>query len=166
MIETEIVRARHQTWVRWDATIPVKRAVIQAIASNLKKTSFGLGNFYAGDAGSWRRCGSMQNIMYPLFAPLQKRYDELQPLFDSGSKFNAMTLAYAWKIGLWLCYTNVGAQKINGFTLKTFQMVLASFQIEDKLGRAQILQEILLRAHINMGVVLRMPFLTLSNTDI
>ena len=37
--------------------------------------------------------------------------------------------------------TDVGAQKIDGSTLETFGMVLASFQVEDKLGRAQFFQE-------------------------
>ena len=45
-------------------------------------------------------------------------------------------------------------------------MVLASFQIEDKLKRARFFQETFLLADFSIEVVLGMPFLTLSNADI
>ena len=56
-------------------------------------------------------------------------------MFDSGSKVNAMNLTFAWKLSLYIWKTNVGAQKIDGSTLKTFGMVIADFQVEDKGGR-------------------------------
>lgn len=45
-------------------------------------------------------------------------------------------------------------------------MVLASFQVEDKLGKARFLQETFLVADITSEVILGMPFLTLSNADV
>ena len=45
-------------------------------------------------------------------------------------------------------------------------MVLASFQVEDKLGRIRFFQETFLLADISTEVVLGMPFLTLSNADV
>lgn len=45
-------------------------------------------------------------------------------------------------------------------------MVLASFQVEDKLGRARFFQEIFLLADISVEMVLGMPFLTVNNADI
>ena len=45
-------------------------------------------------------------------------------------------------------------------------MVLASFQVEDKLGRARFVQETFLLADISAEVVLGMPFLILSNADV
>ena len=77
-----------------------------------------------------------------------------------------MTPGYALKLGLKVRPTDVGAQKIDGSTLETFGMVLASFQVEDKLGRTRYFQETFLLADISMEVVLGMPFLTLSNADI
>ena len=53
-----------------------------------------------------------------------------------GSKINAITSVYALKLGLEVYRINVGAQKIDGSILETFEMVLASFQVEDKQGRA------------------------------
>ena len=51
----------------------------------------------------------------------------MQALIDSSSKVNAMTLVYASKLGLQVCEIDVGAQKIDGITLKTFGIVLINF---------------------------------------
>lgn len=56
---------------------------------------------------------------------------------DFGNKVNAMTLAYIVKLGLKVLLINVRVQKIDSSILKTFEMVLASFQFEDKLRRAR-----------------------------
>ena len=45
-------------------------------------------------------------------------------------------------------------------------MVLANFQVEDKLRKARFFQETFLLANINAEVVLGMLFHTLSNTDV
>ena len=103
-------------------------------------------------------------ICYPM--RFKKSKVQIQALIDSGSEVNAMTPAYASKLGLKVHTTDVGAQKIDGSTLETFGMVLASFQVEDKLGRTRYFQETFLLADISVEVVLGMPFLTLSNADI
>ena len=61
--------------------------------------------------------------------PMQFRKDDskTRALLDSGSEVNAMSPAYAKKLGLQVRKTDVGAQKINGSTLETFGMVIASF---------------------------------------
>ena len=96
----------------------------------------------------------------------KNKKNEIRALINSGSKVNVMTLAYTLKLGLKVRRTNVGAQKIDGSTLEMFGMVLASFQIEDKLERAWFFQETFLLADISEEVVLRMPFFTLNNADI
>ena len=98
--------------------------------------------------------------------PIRFKKKEVQALIDSGSEVNAMTPAYASRLGLRVHRTDIGAQKIDGSTLETFGMVLASFQVEDKLGRARFFQETFLLANISAEVVLGMPFLTLSNADV
>ena len=55
----------------------------------------------------------------------------MQTIIDFSSEVNAMTPAYALKLGLKIYPTNVGAQKIDGSILKMFGTVLASFQMED-----------------------------------
>ena len=101
--------------------------------------------------------------------PMQFRKNKgatIQALIDSGSKVNTMTPAYAKKPSLQVRKTNVRAQKIDGSLLRTFGMVIAGFQVEDKLGRARSFQESFLLAETNMEVVLGMPFLALSNANI
>ena len=46
-----------------------------------------------------------------------------------------MSPAYAKKLGLKTQKTNLMAQKIDGFAIETFGMVIANFQLEDKGGR-------------------------------
>ena len=77
-----------------------------------------------------------------------------------------MILVYASELGLRVHQTNVEAQKIDGSTLETFGIVLASFQVEDKLERAWYFKETFLLTNISMEVVLGISFLTFSNADI
>ena len=51
-------------------------------------------------------------------------------------------------------------------TLKTFGMVLASFQVDDKLGKIWFFQETFLLADISVEVVPGIFFLTFSNADV
>ena len=87
-------------------------------------------------------------------------------LIHLGSKVNAMTLVYAKQLGFQVQKTEVGAQKIDGSLLRTFGMVIADFQVKDKLGRARFFQESFVLAETSMEVVLKMPFLALSNANI
>ena len=73
--------------------------------------------------------------------PIRSKKEWGPGLIDSDSEVNAMTPGYASKLGLKVRPTDGGAQKIDDSTLETFGMVLASFQVEDKLGRAQFFQE-------------------------
>ena len=95
-----------------------------------------------------------------------KNTARVRALMDSGSKVNAMSLAYKSTLGLKVYHTDVKAQKIDGSTLKIFGMVLASFQMEDKLRKVRFFQETFLLADISAEIVLGMPFLTLSNANI
>ena len=91
---------------------------------------------------------------------------EAKTLINSSNKVNIMIPAYASKLDLRGCHTNIGVQKINRSTLEIFEMVLTSFQIEDKFGKAWFFQKTFLLANISVKVILRISFLTLSNTDI
>lgn len=51
----------------------------------------------------------------------------VQALLNSGSKINAIILLFISKLDLKFCSTNDGAQKIDGFILKKFEITLASF---------------------------------------
>ena len=62
--------------------------------------------------------------------PLQFRKDKgaiIWVLIDLDSKVNAMTPAYAKHLGLQVRKIDVGAQKIDGSWLRTFEMVVVGF---------------------------------------
>ena len=64
-------------------------------------------------------------IYYPVC--FQEDQEQVRALFDSGSKVNAMSPAYAKKLSFKTRKTNIRAQKINGSALETFGMVIANF---------------------------------------
>ena len=100
-------------------------------------------------------------IYYPVC--FQESQEQIRTLFNSGSKDNAISPAYAKRLSLKTWKTNVGTEKINGSALETFKIVIVDFQIEDKGGRPRFFQEIFLVADTKFEVVLRMPFLKISN---
>ena len=67
----------------------------------------------------------------------QKDKATIWALLNSGSEVNAMILAYAKQLGFQIQRTNVGAKKIDSSSLATYGMVIATFQMINKLGRAQ-----------------------------
>ena len=56
-------------------------------------------------------------------------------MINSGSEVNAIILVYAAMLDLKVCFTVVEAQRIESYLFKTFGMVIANFQIKDKLGK-------------------------------
>ena len=104
-------------------------------------------------------------IRYPVQFQKDKSKDVLA-LLNSGSKINAITPAYAAQLGLKMQRTNIGAQKIDEFSLATYGMVITVFQVLNKLGCSRFFQEIFLLANISIEVVLGIPFLTLNNADV
>ena len=104
-------------------------------------------------------------IHYP-FQFQKNKKATIWALIDSSSEVNAMAPAYAATLGLKVYQTNIGAQKIDGLLFKTFRLVIASFQVEDNLGRAQFFQGSTLLADTGMKLILEMSFLTLSNANI
>ena len=77
-----------------------------------------------------------------------------------------MSPTYVERLGLKTWKTNVGAQKIDGSTLETFEMVIVDFQIVDKGGRHKFFQKTFLVADNKFEMILKMPFLKPSNADI
>ena len=92
--------------------------------------------------------------------------NEIQALIDSSSKVNAMTLTYAAKLDFKVRHINIRALKVNSSTFDTFKIVLAKFQVEDKLGGAWFFQKTFLVANTTSEVIFRILFLTFSKMDI
>ena len=104
-------------------------------------------------------------IYYPIQFCKDKGKDTLA-LLNSESKVNAITSAYVAHLSLKVGLTNVGMQKIDGFSVATYGIVIAAFQIVNKLGRSRFFQETFLLTDISMKVVLGMFFPTLNNVNV
>ena len=90
----------------------------------------------------------------------------MQALVDSGSEVNTMYPSFAKQLGLPIQPTDVGAQKIDGTTLDTLEMVVAAFSVEDKANRGRFFKETFLVANVSPEVVFEMLFLILSGADV
>ena len=56
-------------------------------------------------------------------------------LINFSSNANIMIQAHTKQLDLWIWKTNVGIPKIDGSLLRAFMIVIANFQVIDKLGR-------------------------------
>lgn len=83
-----------------------------------------------------------------------------------GSKINVISPTFAKNLGLWVWRIEIGAQKNDGSSPKTFEIVRASFSIDNKSIRSSFFEETFLIANININIVLIMFFLILSNLQI
>ena len=77
-----------------------------------------------------------------------------------------MTLSYIANLGLTTQKTSIGAQKIDDSLLKTYDMILACYLLQDSLARVRCFEKTFLLANTNMEVILGMPFLSLSNVNV
>ena len=77
-----------------------------------------------------------------------------------------MQPAYATKLGLCTRKIDLGIQKIDGFYLDSFEIVIADCLVNNKLERVRFFQETFLLANISLEMDLRIPFLILSKADI
>ncbi len=89
--------------------------------------------------------------------------DQTEALLDSESEVNIISQAFAHQLGLKICKTNVGAQKIDGTTLETYGIVVSTFSVSDKDGRERFFEESFVLADVKPDRMLGMPFLTISN---
>ncbi len=92
--------------------------------------------------------------------------DQTEALLDSRSEVNVISQAFVQQLGLKIRKTNIGAQKIDGTTLETYEMVVSAFLVSDKDGRERFFEESFLLADIRPDIVLGMLFLTMNNADV
>ena len=76
-----------------------------------------------------------------------------------------MSPTYVKRLGFKTQKTNVRAQKIDGSILETFKMVIADFQVENKISRPRFFKERFLVADTKFEVILEISFLKLSNAN-
>lgn len=76
-----------------------------------------------------------------------------------------ITPVYTAKLGLVTQKTDIDAQKIDGFILKTYEIVLAGLSIHHRLKNIWFFEKTFLFANINMEMVLRISFFIFSDAD-
>lgn len=69
-----------------------------------------------------------------------------------------MTLVYMLKLDFKICHVDIKICKINNSIFKMFEIVLASFQIKDKLEKAQFFHKIFLLADTSLEIMLNILF--------
>ncbi len=92
--------------------------------------------------------------------------DQTKAVLDSRSEVNIISQAFVYQFGLKIQKTNIGAQKIDSNTLKTYGLVVSTFFVLDKDGRERFFEESFLLADVKPDLVLGILFLTMSNADI
>ena len=86
-------------------------------------------------------------------------------MLDNNSKVNNINLNLAQKLSLYIWNTNIGAQKIDGSTFEIFEIVIADFQVRNKINRPRFFQKTFLVANTIFEMILGMLFLKISNAD-
>ena len=91
---------------------------------------------------------------------------DVRALVDLSSEVNAMHPTYVMKLGLHARKIDVSVEKIDGFYLDIFAMVIVDCSVKDKLGTVRFFQETFLLTNIGLEMVQRIFFLTLSKANI
>lgn len=87
-------------------------------------------------------------------------------MIDSNGEVNSIISVSASRFGISTQQTDIGAQKIDDSALTRYDMTIARFSVQNKLDKIRFFKGIFLLADTSMKAVLKMPFLTFSNTDI
>lgn len=111
-------------------------------------------------------CETPQYMLCIWYLVIFQESQQIIALIDSNSKINAMIPAFAAKLGLTIQKPNIGAQKINGLSQKTHGIISAMFSLYNSLGKIWFFKQTFLQANSSLEMVLEMPFLSLSNTNI
>lgn len=81
-------------------------------------------------------------------------------------KVNAMQQNVVRKLDLDICKTDNDVRKIDCSRLETFDMVIASFSMDEKNGKFTFFEKTFLLADIGMNIVFKMVFLILNNVKV
>ena len=108
---------------------------------------------------------NLAQVLY-IHYPINSGKKSVLALLDSGSKVNAIYLAFTKELGLPIRPTNIEVQKIDGTILEIYGIVVAAFLIKDKANQIRFFEEIFLVANVSLEVVFGMLFLILSSADV
>ena len=106
----------------------------------------------------------LERLSYIWYSVIFK--DQTEALLDFESEVNAISPAFASQFGLKIWKTNIRAQKINGTTLETCEIVVSTFSVSDKDDKERFFEKSFLLAEAQPKIVLGMLFLTMSNVNV
>lgn len=107
----------------------------------------------------------LKRISY-IFYLISSTKSDLKDLIDSKSKSNAMMLALRIILAFITINRNVGAQQIDCSYLKTCDLVLARFCLQNSLQSNWFFKKALILSEINIEMVLAMSFIVLSKANV
>ena len=90
----------------------------------------------------------------------------VQALIYLNNEVNTIYPDFAKKFDLWISEIIVGIKKINSLKLDIFDILIASFFIENKEEKSCFFKKTFLLADISIDITLRILFLILSNNKI
>ena len=70
-----------------------------------------------------------------IYYPVRFQEEQVKTLLDNSREVNTMNPNFARKLDFKVWKTNVEAQKIDGSVLEIFGIIIANFQIEDKVNK-------------------------------
>ena len=101
-----------------------------------------------------------------IYYPINFGKKSVLTFFDSSSEVNAVHLTFAKELGQLIRPTDVGAQKIDGTTLETYEIVVVALLVKDKANQIGFFEETFLVANVSPKVVFGMLFFILSGADV
>ena len=93
------------------------------------------------------------------FVWFQENNEQIKILLNNNSKINTMSPGYIKKLGLKIWKINIVAQKIDDSTFNSFGIVIAKFEMEDKIGRLRFFQKTFLMSDIKFKRIKKIFFL-------
>ena len=105
-------------------------------------------------------------IYYWVYFKKDTNKTQVQVLIDLESEVNAIYPTLVKESGLSIKPIDVKAEKIDGNTLNTYEIVVAAFLVTDKANQAKSFEETFLIANVSPQVVFGMLFLILSAVDV
>lgn len=87
-------------------------------------------------------------------------------LFDSNNEVNNIYLIFTKELRLLIKPIGVRTQEIDGITLDTYRIVVATFLLTNKANQEKFFKEKFLVANVSLKVVFKIFFLTLNSINI
>lgn len=97
---------------------------------------------------------------------IQFSRNKINALVDLGSEIHVLNSALAWSLNIIPRIANIGAQKIDGSSFRTYKMVYISFSLQDGCKTVRFFKKFFFLTDTNVKIVVRIHFLSSNNTNV